>query len=60
MSDTDSKQRKEDRQEDVEPDEKVVASRASRDGDGSYVGRASGEDDFDSGESGAERRSLAR
>lgn len=43
---------------DVEPDPNVAGSRAGRDGDGSYVGRASADDDFDSGETGAERRAA--
>ena len=38
--------------------EYVAGSRAGRDGDGSYVGRASADDDFDSGETGAERRAA--
>lgn len=45
-------------EEDVEADPHVAGSRASRDGeDGSYVGLASGDDDFGSGETGAEARS---
>jgi hypothetical protein len=45
-------------EEDVEADPHVAGSRAGRNGnDGSYVGRASGDDDFDSGETGAEARS---
>jgi hypothetical protein len=43
---------------DVEPDPHVAASRADRDEDGSYVGRKSGDDDFDSDETGAERRAT--
>lgn len=42
---------------DTEPDPHVAGSRASEDEDGDYVGRASGDDDFDAGESGAEARS---
>ncbi|WP_198938937.1 hypothetical protein [Mycobacterium sp. NS-7484] len=42
---------------DVERDPHVADSRAGRDADGSYVGRASSDDDFDSGETGAEARS---
>lgn len=52
------KHRADEAAEDVEADPHVAGSRAGRDGeDGSYVGRASGEDDFDSGETGAEARS---
>ena len=43
---------------DVDDDPKVAASRAGEDEDGSYVGRASSDDDFDAGESGAEARST--
>ncbi|MGE0221261.1 hypothetical protein [Mycolicibacterium sp.] len=42
---------------DVESDPKVAGSRASSEDDGDYVGRASSDDDFDAGESGAEARS---
>ena len=44
---------------DVESDPKVAASREGKhgNGDGSYVGRSSSDDDFDAGESGAEARS---
>jgi hypothetical protein len=44
---------------DVESDPKVAASRAGKhgEGDGSYVGRTSSDDDFDAGETGAEARS---
>jgi hypothetical protein len=42
---------------DVEADPDVAGSRADRDEDGNYVGRKSSDDDFDAGESGAERRS---
>ncbi|CAJ1510312.1 hypothetical protein [[Mycobacterium] burgundiense] len=42
---------------DVEPDDKVAQSRAGEDADGAYVGQASSDDDFDSGETGAEARS---
>jgi hypothetical protein len=49
--------RKEKSEEDIDADPNVAGSRASADGDGSYVGRASGDDDFDSGETGAEARS---
>ncbi|OBA62468.1 hypothetical protein A5647_07810 [Mycobacterium sp. 1100029.7] len=45
-------------EEDIEPDPNVAGSRANRDdNDGSYVGRASADDDFGSGETGAEARS---
>ena len=42
---------------DVEPDPHVAGSRAGRDEDGEYVGRASSDDDFGSGMTGAEARS---
>lgn len=42
---------------DVEDDPGVAASRASTNEDGSYVGRTSSDDDFDTGETGAEARS---
>lgn len=42
---------------DVEADPKVASSRAGEDDDGDYVGRASGDEDFDTEESGAEARS---
>lgn len=42
---------------DVEADPKVARSRAGEDEDGAYVGRASSDDDFDAGETGAEARS---
>ena len=45
------------RESDVEQDTHVATSRAGRDSDGSYVGRASSDDDFDSGQTGAEARS---
>ncbi|SPM32443.1 hypothetical protein MRAB57_241 [Mycobacterium rhizamassiliense] len=51
------KHRKEKAAEDIEADPNVAGSRASRNGDGSYVGRASADDDFGSGETGAEARS---
>ncbi|MCU1695072.1 MAG: hypothetical protein JWR34_1135 [Mycobacterium sp.] len=41
---------------DVEPDPHVAGSRAHEDEDGSYVGRAAADDDFDAGETGAEAR----
>ena len=44
-------------EEDVEADPHVAGSRADRDEDGDYVGRTTADDDFDAGESGAERRS---
>ncbi|GAA2546632.1 hypothetical protein [Mycolicibacterium diernhoferi] len=44
---------------DVEDDPKVAASRAGENEDGSYVGRASSDDDFDAGETGAEARGDA-
>ncbi|MGW0160102.1 hypothetical protein ACWDUN_12365 [Mycobacterium sp. NPDC003323] len=43
---------------DVQDDPKVAASRADGDEGGSYVGRTFADDDFDSGESGAEARST--
>lgn len=42
---------------DVEADPAVAGSRAGSQGDGEYVGRKSSDDDFDAGETGAERRS---
>jgi hypothetical protein len=42
---------------DVDEDPAVAGSRAGSDGDGKYVGRKSSDDDFDAGETGAERRS---
>jgi len=42
---------------DVEADPAVAGSRAGSHGDGEYVGRKSSDDDFDAGETGAERRS---
>jgi hypothetical protein len=42
---------------DIENDPHVADSRAGRRGDGSYVGRTAPEDDFDSGQTGAEARS---
>ena len=45
---------------DIEPDPHVAGSRAARGEDGSYVGRASSDDDFDSGETGAEARNERR
>jgi len=44
-------------EDDVEPDPHVASSRGADDDDGSYVGRASSDDDFDSEISGAEARS---
>jgi hypothetical protein len=44
-------------EEDVEADPHVASSRADGDQDGDYVGRTFADDDFDAGESGAERRS---
>lgn len=41
---------------DVDADRHVAGSRAGTEDDGSYVGRASSDDDFDSGETGAEAR----
>ena len=41
---------------DVEDDPHVAASRADRDGEGSYVGRTASDDDFDAGQTGAEAR----
>lgn len=45
-------------EEDVDNDPHVAAAREDSGEDGSYVGRASGDDDFDAGESGAEARST--
>ncbi len=42
---------------DVESDAHVAGSRAGRENNGDYVGRTSADDDFDSGETGAEARS---
>jgi hypothetical protein len=42
---------------DVQEDPAVAGSRAGGQGDGEYVGRKSSDDDFDAGETGAERRS---
>ena len=42
---------------DVESDAHVAGSRAGRKNNGDYVGRTSADDDFDSGETGAEARS---
>lgn len=41
---------------DVAPDRHVAGSRASTTEEGSYVGRAGADDDFDSGTTGAEER----
>jgi hypothetical protein len=46
-----------DSESDVADDSHVAASRADRDGGGSYVGGQSSDDDFDAGETGAEARS---
>lgn len=53
MTEPDAAKKSED---DVEDDPGVAASRASGNEDGSYVGRASSDDDFGSEESGAEAR----
>ena len=45
-------------EEDVDNDEHVASARENAGEDGSYVGRASGDDDFDAEESGAEARST--
>ncbi|MBB5162634.1 hypothetical protein [Mycobacterium sp. AZCC_0083] len=45
---------------DVEADPHVAGSRAHEDEDGSYVGRAAPDDDFDAGETGAETRGRHR
>jgi hypothetical protein len=45
---------------DVEDDPHVASSRAGDDEDGSYVGRATSDDDFDAGETGAEARGRHR
>ena len=42
---------------DVEPAPDVAGSRADREEDGNYVGRKSADEDFDTEETGAERRS---
>ncbi|MGP4054093.1 hypothetical protein ACTWP6_04600 [Mycobacterium sp. 4D054] len=61
MPDRMSEPHSEKAESDVEADPKVAGSRAAKDTDdpseGPYVGRASGDDDFDAGESGAEARS---
>jgi len=41
---------------DVEPDPHIAGSRDGRAEDGEYVGRTAADDDFDSGETGAEAR----
>lgn len=45
-------------EEDVDKDPHVAAAREDTGEDGSYVGRASGDDDFDAEETGAEARST--
>ncbi len=47
---------------DAEADPKVAGAREGKhgQGDGSYVGRSSSDDDFDAGESGAEARSQQK
>jgi hypothetical protein len=45
---------------DVEDDPHVASSRADDDEDGSYVGRATSDDAFDAGETGAEARGRHR
>jgi hypothetical protein len=45
---------------DVEGDPHVAGSREHEDEDGSYVGRTASDDDFDSGETGAEARGRHR
>ena len=56
-----SEPRSEKAESDIDADPKVAGSRAAEGTDdpteGPYVGRASGDDDFDAGESGAEARS---
>jgi hypothetical protein len=52
--------RSEKAEEDVQADPHVAGSRADEEEDGSYVGRASSDEDFDSGETGAEARSRDR
>ena len=51
--------RSEKSEEDIEADPAVAGSRADQGEDGDYVGRTFADDDFDAGESGAERRSQA-
>ncbi len=48
-----------DKKEDVPDDPDVAESRASETDDGSYVGRASGDESFDTETTGAEARSEA-
>ncbi|BDX31823.1 hypothetical protein TUM20985_23700 [Mycobacterium antarcticum] len=56
---TDREQEKEKAESDIEADSAVAGSREGKhgQGDGSYVGRSSSDDDFDAGQSGAEARS---
>jgi hypothetical protein len=49
--------KEEESEEDVGSDPTVATSRASKDGDGTYVGEAGDDDSFDAGETGAEARS---
>lgn len=50
------KRESENSESDVDDDPKVASSRADGDDGGSYVGRTFADDDFDSGETGAEAR----
>ncbi|WP_172826641.1 hypothetical protein [Mycobacterium sp. 1423905.2] len=52
-----SKGKSDQTESDVEAEHHESRSRASRDEDGAYVGRKSGDDDFDAGMTGAEARS---
>ena len=57
MSNPDSEQHDSEKSEaDVHDDPKVASSRADDEDGGSYVGRTFSDDDFDSGETGAEAR----
>ena len=55
----DREQEQEKAESDTEADPAVAGSREGKhgQGDGSYVGRSSSDDDFDAGETGAEARS---
>ncbi|MEU0494656.1 hypothetical protein [Mycobacterium sp. NPDC006124] len=53
---TDEPENRSSSESDVDDDSHVAASRADRDGGGSYVGEQASDDDFDSGETGAEAR----
>ena len=59
MSNPDAEKRDSENSEtDVHDDPKVASSRADDEDGGSYVGRTFSDDDFDSGETGAEARSA--